>query len=220
MRKYFIGFFIFFAVAGASYVFLNRDGVPEYANNISREESLELKVDNNSEGIFMNQPVEVPSIDLSQIIDEEKAVLGERIPTGEKRIYVDLTNQTLTAYEGNSIFLKTRVSTGRWGRTPTGENFNVWSYFEAATMAGGEGADYYNLSNVPYVMYFHNDEIAASRGFGIHGTYWHNNFGHPMSHGCVNMRTSDAKKLFYWAKPSPSDKDAGPTITISGEYEY
>ena len=53
------------------------------------------------------------------------------------------------------------------------------------------GPDYY-LPQVPYTMYFY-------KGYAIHGTYWHNNFGHPMSHGCVNMRTDDAAWLFNWA---------------------
>jgi lipoprotein-anchoring transpeptidase ErfK/SrfK len=46
---------------------------------------------------------------------------------------------------------------------------------------------------VPYVMYFFE-------GYGLHGTYWHNNFGHPMSHGCVNLRTPDAKWFYNWAE--------------------
>ena len=50
----------------------------------------------------------------------------------------------------------------------------------------------YNLPNVPWTMYFHG-------GYAIHGTYWHNNFGRPMSHGCVNMKTPEAKILFQWA---------------------
>jgi len=60
---------------------------------------------------------------------------------------------------------------------------------------------YYYLPNVPYTMYFHN-------GFGLHGTYWHNNFGEPMSHGCVNLPTIAAEKLFYWTDPqlSPGQK--------------
>ena len=50
----------------------------------------------------------------------------------------------------------------------------------------------YDLPNVPYVMYFY-------RGYGLHGTYWHNNFGTPMSHGCVNLTLADAKWLYEWA---------------------
>ena len=68
-------------------------------------------------------------------------------------------------------------------------------------MSGGSGDDYYDLPNVPYVMFFSNDEVPASLGFSLHGTYWHNNFGHPMSHGCVNMKTTDVAKLYEWATP-------------------
>jgi len=56
------------------------------------------------------------------------------------------------------------------------------------------GPGYY-LPNVPYVMYFY-------KGYSLHGTYWHNNFGTPMSHGCVNMRTEEAKWLFEWTTPA------------------
>jgi lipoprotein-anchoring transpeptidase ErfK/SrfK len=60
-------------------------------------------------------------------------------------------------------------------------------------MIGGsrQNRDYYDLPNVPYVVYFY-------RGYAIHGTYWHNNFGHPMSHGCVNLSIADAKLLYFW----------------------
>ena len=63
-------------------------------------------------------------------------------------------------------------------------------------MTGGSKdlGTYYYLPNVPYTMFFYKD-------YGIHGAYWHDNFGHPMSHGCVNMRIDDAEKLFYWANP-------------------
>ena len=61
-------------------------------------------------------------------------------------------------------------------------------------MTGGSKAlgTYYNLPNVPYVMYYY-------QGYGIHGAYWHNNFGHPMSHGCVNMKPEEAGIVFNWA---------------------
>ena len=55
------------------------------------------------------------------------------------------------------------------------------------------GPNYY-LPDVPYTMYFYG-------GYGLHGTYWHNNFGQPMSHGCVNLETGNAQKLFEWAEP-------------------
>ena len=63
-------------------------------------------------------------------------------------------------------------------------------------MEGGkkENNTYYYLPNVPYTQYFY-------KGYGVHGAYWHNNFGQPMSHGCINMAIPDAEKLFYWTSP-------------------
>jgi len=74
-------------------------------------------------------------------------------------------------------------------------------------MSGGSTAlnTYYYLPNVPYVMFFENDKIAASRGYSLHGTYWHNNFGTPMSHGCVNMKTSEAALIYEWSNPKIPD---------------
>jgi lipoprotein-anchoring transpeptidase ErfK/SrfK len=73
-------------------------------------------------------------------------------------------------------------------------------------MAGGEGAAAYDLPNVPYVMYFYHD-------FGLHGAYWHDNFGHVMSHGCVNMRSVDAKVLFDWAD-GPTGNTLGTAVSV------
>lgn len=83
-------------------------------------------------------------------------------------------------------------------------------------MSGGSTAlgTYYYLPNVPYTMFFANDEIPNWRGFGIHGTYWHDNFGHPMSHGCINMRTEEAALLYYWAQP---DLEGKPSVWASEE---
>jgi LysM repeat protein len=105
-----------------------------------------------------------------------------------KWIDVSLSTQTLTAYQGETAVLQTRVSTGvRWYPTVAG-TFKIYAKY-ASTRMRGPG---YDLPNVPYVMYFY-------RGYGLHGTYWHNNFGTPMSHGCVNLPTDDAKWLFNWA---------------------
>ncbi len=70
-------------------------------------------------------------------------------------------------------------------------------------MYGGNRAsgDYYYLPDVPYVQYFY-------QGYSFHGTYWHDNFGQPMSRGCVNMRADDARWLFEWAEPTaPADQN-------------
>lgn len=169
--------------------------------SFNREETkpdFKLQVENGAKGIFFGQEVIAPTIDLAAA-EPETQVLGDADVTGEKHIYVDLGTQTLRAYQGDVLFMETLVSTGKWGRTPTGK-FTIWSKFRATRMSGGSGNDYYNLPNVPYVMFFSGSGVAASRGFSLHGTYWHNNFGHPMSHGCVNMRTADAQKIFGWAE--------------------
>lgn len=169
--------------------------------SFNREETkpdFKLQVENGAKGIFLGQEVIAPTIDLAEA-EPETQVLGDADMTGEKHIYVDLGTQTLRAYQGDSLFMEVLVSTGKWGRTPTGE-FSIWSKFRATRMSGGSGNDYYNLPNVPYVMFFSGSGVAAGRGFALHGTYWHNNFGHPMSHGCVNMRTVDAQKIFGWAE--------------------
>ena len=110
------------------------------------------------------------------------------ISSNVKWIDVDLTHQQLTAYEGKELVRFTNVSTGL-PRTPTPVGqFHIWIKLRYDDMSG---AGYY-LPNVPYVMYFH-------RGYGLHGTYWHANFGYPMSHGCVNLPTEEAEWLYFWA---------------------
>jgi hypothetical protein len=194
---------------------------PFCANSRSCEDSLSLNVTSGETGTFSGQKVVPPSIDLND--EANKPVLGQKAADGQKHIYVDLTTQTLEAYEGDTLFLRAPVSTGKWGRTPTGE-FSIWQKLKATKMSGGSGNDYYYLPNVPFVMFFANDKVGAGRGFGLHGTYWHNNFGHPMSHGCVNLRTVDAEKLYYWVNPVASgnvtratEDNPGTKITIYGE---
>ncbi len=195
---------------------------PLCANSDSCQESLNLNVENDALGMFSGQEIVPPKIDLTKDVPI-KMVLGEMSLTGEKHIYVDLATQTLTAYQGDTLFLKTKVSTGKWGKTPTGE-FTIWEKLKATKMSGGSGADYYYLPNVPFVMFFEGSGVSAGRGFGLHGTYWHNNFGHPMSHGCVNLRTVDAEKLYYWVSPDArgnitrsTTDNPGTKITIYGE---
>ena len=103
-------------------------------------------------------------------------------------IDVDLTNQRSYAFEGNTLVNSFVVSTGTYLHpTVTGE-YRIYVKYRYADMSGPG----YYLADVPYVMYFY-------KGYGMHGTYWHHNFGTPMSHGCVNLPTSDAAWLFDWA---------------------
>jgi len=107
---------------------------------------------------------------------------------GARWIDVDLSTQSVYAYQGDTVVNSFIVSTGTsYTPTVTGK-FKIWIKFKSTTMSGPG----YYLPNVPYAMYFY-------KGYGLHGTYWHNNFGTPMSHGCVNLRTSDAEWLYYWA---------------------
>ncbi len=131
-----------------------------------------------------------------------------------KRIFVDLGQQRLQAYEGDRKVYDFLISSGKWGRTPTG-SFTIWGKFRYTKMEGGSKAlhTYYYLPNVPYVMFFSNSEVAASRGFSLHGTYWHSNFGHPMSHGCINMKTEEAELIYYWANPDIGSKKSGRATT-------
>lgn len=110
-----------------------------------------------------------------------------------KWIDVNISKQTITAYEGNVALKTILVSTGVAAHPTVVGTFHILSKYKAVRMTGGTpGIDYYDLPNVPYTMFFY-------QGYAIHGTYWHHNFGHPMSHGCVNLPTDDAKWFFDWA---------------------
>jgi lipoprotein-anchoring transpeptidase ErfK/SrfK len=170
----------------------------------------------SSVGEFSGKPVYSQQLPFAM---KNTRVLGAT--SGEKRIEVDLTNQKLYAFEGNTKVYDFPVSTGLWNKTPTGE-FRIWIKLRYTRMEGGNKAigTYYNLPNVPFTMFFYNASVPKYLGFGIHGAYWHNNFGHPMSHGCINMRIEDSGKLYYWADPTLNGKssitatDANPGTRI------
>jgi hypothetical protein len=103
-------------------------------------------------------------------------------------IDIDLSSQTVYAYEDKTIVNSFLVSTGTWAHPTVTGQFQIYAMYPATLMVG---PDYY-LPGVPYTMYFY-------KGYALHGTYWHNNFGTPMSHGCVNLRTPDAEWLYNWA---------------------
>jgi lipoprotein-anchoring transpeptidase ErfK/SrfK len=106
----------------------------------------------------------------------------------DKWIEVDLSEQRLYAHEGQTTVMTARISSGlRQYPTVTGR-FKIYAKYPATRMRGPG----YDLPNVPWTMYFYRD-------YAIHGTYWHSNFGQPMSHGCVNMKTAEARRLYQWA---------------------
>ena len=107
---------------------------------------------------------------------------------GEHWIDVDLSQQRLYAYAGDTLVNTFIVSTGVWQTPTVTGKFHIWIKLRSTTMTGPG----YYLPNVPFTMYFYKD-------YGLHGTYWHNNFGTPMSHGCVNLATPDAEWLYNFS---------------------
>ncbi len=119
----------------------------------------------------------------------------------QKHIEINLTAQKLYAYDGTILVYNFLISSGKWAPTPTG-NFSIYWKVPSIRMTGGDKilGTYYDLPNVPYDMFFY-------QGYALHGTYWHSNFGHPMSHGCINMRTDQATLLYNWT-------DVGTPVNI------
>jgi len=111
-------------------------------------------------------------------------------PTPEKWIDVDLSTQTLIAYEGDQEVFRATVSTGAPSTPTVTGRFRITHKLVSQTMVGAD----YVQPNVPWVMYFYG-------AYSIHGAYWHNDFGRARSHGCVNMRVAEAKWLFDWTAP-------------------
>ncbi len=109
-------------------------------------------------------------------------------PGSGRRFLVVLSEQRLYAYDGDQMVRTTLISSGIWQYPTVTGTFHIYLRYTSARMIGPG----YNLPNVPYVMYFY-------QSYGLHGTYWHSNFGHPMSHGCVNMPTSEAEWAFNWS---------------------
>lgn len=204
-KLYFISIFICLIIVAVGY-FIRQQAL--CANSKTCKSDLFVSIDNNAIGIFQGHKVIPPKVDLS--LQNLKSPPSAKItPKLNKHIYVDLSTQTLFAYEGNRQFMKTPISSGKWNRTPVG-NYNIWIKLPVTRMAGGEGQDAYNLPNVPWVMYFYKD-------FGLHGAYWHDNFGHPMSHGCINMRIVDAHELYNWID-GPTLKQRGTAVSICNQF--
>ena len=103
-------------------------------------------------------------------------------------IDIDLTRQLTHAMRGSQIIRTFVVSTGTWQYPTVTGQYRIYVKYRFADMSGPG----YYLPDVPYVMYFY-------QGYGIHGTYWHSNFGTPMSHGCINLTIDDAGWVFELA---------------------
>jgi hypothetical protein len=138
----------------------------------------------------------LPSYSLRIIPDEELAPLSPEVPAEEKSIYVDLESQVMVAYEGDIPVKTSLVASGYKGTlTPTGI-FGTYHKAPSVHMIGGAGdASNYDLPGVPWVSFF------TGNGDAFHGTYWHNDFGDPRSHGCINLPSNIAKFIYLWTLP-------------------
>ena len=125
---------------------------------------------------------------------------------GDKEVVISISAQALWAYEGGEVVNSTYVSTGTADVpetvTPLGYH-QILSKIDIQTMEGTISDEYYNVPDVPWVMYFDN------LGNALHGTYWHSNFGTPMSHGCVNLPLDVAAWMYGWA-------EVGTPVTVVG----
>lgn len=120
----------------------------------------------------------------------------ENLATSTKRILIDISTQTLAAYEGDTLFMWAPVSTGV-SATPTARGtFWIFRKTPSRYMQGpipDVSEKIYDLPGVPWDLYF------TEEGAVIHGAYWHDHFGKPWSNGCVNLSPENAQKLYYWA---------------------
>ncbi|MFB2838126.1 L,D-transpeptidase [Floridanema evergladense] len=108
--------------------------------------------------------------------------------TEQRWIQIDLSNQRLIAWEGTKPVYAIVISTGKTETPTLLGTFAIQTKHRVARMTGPG----YDVPDVPYTMYFH-------RGYAIHGAYWHNRFGTPVSHGCINVAPNHAAWLFNWA---------------------
>lgn len=148
----------------------------------------------------------VPSHDMRLIPADELSTLSPEVPDEEKRIVVDLSAQLVTAFEGEKLVFSERCASGVRGTdTPKGE-FRTYHKGPSVHMTNEgdavESESVYSLPGVPWCAFF------TGAGNAFHGTYWHNDYGRPRSHGCVNLPSESAKFLYRWSKPNvPPDED-------------
>ena len=128
-----------------------------------------------------------------RVVRETKRPKG--VPAGSKWIHVDLSEQTLVAYEGDKPVYATVISSGKEGYEPPTGVFQVQQKYISTTMNAKDPIDgFYEVEEVPWTLYYH-------RGYALHGAYWHTDFGKVRSHGCTNIAPVDARWIYYWSEP-------------------
>lgn len=162
-----------------------------------------------------------PAIHFRMVADEELAPISPEVPWEKKKIEVDLTRQVLTCYEDDKPIFSTDIASGRLNsnpgpngiptRTPIGRA-QIATKMPSKHMGNGSlfaDPEAYELPGVPWNCFFKYEQLPF-QGHAFHGTYWHDNFGVPMSSGCINMRNHEAKWLFRWSMPSAAMAEIHP----------
>ena len=161
-------------------------------------------LDDRNYGVFY-----VPAYDVRLVPASELTPISYEVPPEDKSLVVDLDSQTVTAYEGDRAVFMSRISSGV--RLKEGGFATPKGYYRTtrkrpcrhmANPANAYGSGF-DLPGVPWVSYFTSDGVA------FHGAYWHNDFGVPHSHGCINMTPQAAKWIYRWTTP-----------TVPPEYYY
>ena len=156
---------------------------PAYSGSIS----MSIVPDTPTGEDLTNVPLPTPA-STSVAASETEIVPQVTVSANERWIDVNLTQQMTYAYQGNTVVNSFLVSTGTWQYPTVTGQYHIYVKLRYTDMAGPG----YYLPNVPFTMYFY-------QGYGLHGTYWHHNFGTPMSHGCVNLSIPDSEWLYNWA---------------------
>jgi hypothetical protein len=155
---------------------------------------------------YLRKHFYVPSHDMRLVPNDELTLLSPDVPGEEKKIVIDLSTQLVTAFEGERLVFSERCSSGVKGTdTPKGE-FRTYHKGPSIHMTNEgdavENESVYSLPGVPWCTFF------TGSGNAFHGAYWHNDYGRPRSHGCVNLPSAAAKFLYRWTLPTvPPEED-------------
>jgi lipoprotein-anchoring transpeptidase ErfK/SrfK len=186
----------------------------------------QLRINQQGETLYRVNPNYYGGVDLlwasaeafRPVTAEDLAPISPEVEN--KRIEVDVTHQVLACFEGNSEVYYCRVATGakfdmygnavdKWS-TPVGQH-RISRKYVSLQMAGGTTGAPYDLPGIGWTVIF------ATGGVAIHSTFWHNNFGDPMSHGCVNVAPEDAKWIFRWSQPNVAFDPGMLDVTLTGQ---